>query len=217
VAIKFLRPDLLKDRTIVEKFLVEARAAKAIQHPNLVRLLGLAEIQGKKAAVMEYVEGFTLAALFQRNKRLSLKQGLDLLSMLCVALGQSHKAKLLHRDVKMTNILVAKGGGLRLAGVGLGALRTAQLGPADGYPAPELLAGKPIDPRSDIYSVGALIFHVLSGTHPLQQTGAPPSLRTIVPEIPEALDQILARCLAEQPAERFSHVGELFNAAKALR
>ena len=217
VVVKFLRDDLLKDRTVVEKFLAEARTAKAIQHPNLVRLLGLTEIQERKAAIMEYVEGFTLAALFQRNKRLSLKQGLDLLSMLCVALGQAHKAKLLHRDVKMTNVLVAKGGGLRLTGVGLGALRTAQLGPADGYPAPELLAGQPIDPRSDIYSIGALIFHALSGLHPLQQTGAPPSLRSIVPEIPEALNQILTRCLAEHPAARFSQVGELFNAVKPLR
>ena len=217
VAIKFLREDLIMNGKVVERFLAEARAAKAIQHPNLVRLLGLTEIQGKKAAVMEYVEGFNLAALVQRNKRLSIKQGLDLLSMLCVALGQAHKNKLLHRDLKMTNILVAKGGGLRLTGVGLGALRTAQLGPADGYPPPELLNGQTIDPRSDIYSVGALIFHCLSGLHPLQHRGALPSLRTVVPDAPEALDEILARCMSEQAANRFSHVGELFNAVKPLR
>ncbi len=217
VAIKFLREDLIMNGKVVERFLAEARAAKAIQHPNLVRLLGLTEIQGKKAAVMEYVEGFNLAALVQRNKRLSIKQGLDLLSMLCVALGQAHKNKLLHRDLKMTNILVAKGGGLRLTGVGLGALRTAQLGPADGYPPPELLNGQTIDPRSDIYSVGALIFHCLSGLHPLQHRGALPSLRTVAPDAPETLDEILARCMSEQAANRFSHVGELFNAVKPLK
>jgi len=182
-----------------------------------VRLLGLTEIQGKKAVVMEYVEGFNLAALVQRNQRLSIKQGLDLLSVLCVALGQAHKNKLLHRDLKMTNILVAKGGGLRLTGVGLGALRTAQLGPADGYPPPELLNGQTIDPRSDIYSVGALIFHCLSGLHPLQHNGALPSLRTVVPDAPGALGEILARCMSEQASNRFSHVGELFNATKPLR
>lgn len=215
VAVKFLRQELLKDKAVVQRLLAEARSARSLQHPSLVRLLGLTEIEGRKAAVMEFVEGFDLAALMARAKRLTIKQGLDLLSTLCVALGHAHQNKILHLDLKMTNVLVAKGGKLRLTGIGLGALRLPALGKADDYPSPELLGGLKTDVRSDIYSLGGLIFHGLSGQHPAEQQAA--SLRQLMPEVPEALDNLIARCLAEDPAARFSNVADLAAAARPLR
>jgi tetratricopeptide (TPR) repeat protein len=220
VAVKFLRNDLLKDKTVVKRLLAEARLARSLHHPSLVRLLGLTEIDGRKAAVMEFVEGFDLAALMARSKRLTIKQGLDLLSTLCIALGHAHQNKILHLDLKMTNVLVTKGGKLKLAGLGLGALRIPALPKADGYPSPELVGGLQTDARSDIYSLGGMIFHGLSGQHPSSQQSQPngaPALRQLLPEIPEPLDKLVSRCLAEDPAARFSTVAEVLAAARPLR
>ncbi len=222
VAVKLLRGELLRDRIVVQLFLAEAQAARTLEHPNLVRFLGLVEIQGAKAAVTEYVEGFDLKAFLSRNKRLSLKQSVDLLTTLADAFGYAHEKRLLHRDLKLTNLLVGKAGKLKIAGFGLGALRVRELDPADGYPSPEFLSGAPFGVRSDIYAVGALIFHALTGQNPVAgegpaANGSPPRLRQLLPEAPDSLDQILARCLMQDPAERFGSTGELLAAAKGVQ
>jgi tetratricopeptide (TPR) repeat protein len=220
VVVKLLRPELLRDRTVVQQFLAEAQAARALDHPSLVRFLGLVEIQGAKAAVTEFVEGFDLAAFLARNKRISIKQAIDLLTTLADAFGYAHERRLLHRDLKLTNVLVGKAGKLKVAGFGLGALRVRELDPTDGYPSPEFLGGAPFGVRSDIYALGALIFHALTGQHPAGQgasaNGSPPRLREVLPEAPESLDHILARCLMQDPAQRFSSTSELLAAAKSV-
>jgi len=220
VVVKLLRPELLRDRLVVQQFLAEAQAARSLDHPSLVRFLGLVEIQGAKAAVTEYVEGFDLAAFLSRNKRISIKQAVDLLTTLADAFGYAHEKRLLHRDLKPTNILVGKAGKLKIAGFGLGALRIRELDPADGYPSPEFLGGAPFGIRSDIYALGALIFHAVTGQNPSglgpSANGSPPRLRQVLPEAPDSLDQILARCLMQDPAERFSSTSELLAAAKMV-
>ncbi|HEX9724736.1 MAG TPA: protein kinase [Vicinamibacteria bacterium] len=221
VIIKFLRRELLQDRAVVERFLAEAKIAKTIDHPNLVRLLGLTEIRAHKVVVTEYVDGRSLDSLLSGAKRLSVKQALDLLSTLCVALSYAHQRNLLHKDLKMADVLVARGGKLRLAGFGLGALRTPAAGKDYRYPPPEFLAGRPADARTDIYSLGGMLFHGLTGVHPASPeaaaNGAPPTLRRLLPEVPDPLDEIVTRCLAEEPEERFANVAELYAAASELR
>jgi tetratricopeptide (TPR) repeat protein len=218
LAVKFIRPELLGDRDTVRELLDEARRAREIEHPHIVHLLGLAEISGRRAVVMEYVDGYDLSKILAGNKRLTIKQALDLLNKLSSALGQAHQEKLLHRDLKMTNVLIAKGGTLRLTGIGLGALRTPKLGKADGYPPPEFLSGQPADERMDVYSLGALLFHGLSGLPPDNpEVPSPPSLKTLLPDVPDALDQLITRCLAEDPASRFQNIVDLAAAARAIR
>jgi eukaryotic-like serine/threonine-protein kinase len=221
VAVKLLRPDLLRDRAVVQQFLAEAQQARSLDHPSLVRFLGLVDIQGSKAVVTEFVEGFDLATFLNRSKRISVKQSVDLLTTLSLALGYAHERNLLHRDLKASNILVGKGGKLRVAGFGLGALRRRELGRADGFPSPEFLSGAPFDARSDIYALGAVIFHALTGLHPedpqLSQNGSAPRLRQVLPEAPESLDQIVGRCLARDPTERFATTGELLAAARIVQ
>jgi tetratricopeptide (TPR) repeat protein len=220
VVVKLLRGDLLRDRMVVQQFLAEAQAARTLEHPSLVRLLGLVEIQGSKAAVTEYVEGFDLAAFLARNKRISIKQSVDLLTTLADAFGYAHERRLLHRDLKPSNILVGKAGKLKIAGFGLGALRVRELDPSDGYPSPEFLGGAPFGIRADIYALGALIFHALTGQNPGQgasANGSPPRLKQILPEAPDALDRILAQCLMQDPAQRFATSGELLSAAKSVQ
>lgn len=220
VTVKLLREDLLKDKAVVQRFLAEAKVARELSHPSLVRLLGLVEIEGAKACVTEYVEGFDLASFIARASRLSLKQALDLLKTLCGALAYAHERRLLHNDLKPTNVIVGKGGNLKLTGFGLGALRVRQLGKADGYPSPEFLSGGAFDQRSDIYSLGALLFHAITGQHPesqeLAQNGQPPRLRQLVADAPEPLEQILGRCLAKDPDQRFANMNEVLAAAQAF-
>ena len=214
VTVKLLRADLIRDQAIVQQFLAEAKIARALEHPSLVRLLGLIEIQGSKAAVTEFVEGFSLSTFLERNKRLTTKQAIDLLNTLSMAVGYAHERKLLHRDLKLTNILIGAGGKLKVTGFGIGALRLPQLGKADGYPAPEFLSGTPIGPRSDIYSLGAVIYHGLTAQDPTAANGAAPPLRQLIPDAPEALEGVLARCLAPDPSARFATTAEIVAALK---
>jgi len=221
VAVKFLRAELLRDRAVAQRLLAEVKLARGLEHPSLVRLLGLAEIDRQKAAVMEFVEGYDLAALIRQNKRLSVKQGLDLLTTLCIALGFAHQNNLLHLDLKMTNVMIAKGGKVRLTGIGLGALRTAGLGGDDGYPPPEFLRGHKPDERCDIYALGGLLFHGLSGVHPSRRQpspdGASPSLLQLAPDVPETLERIISTCLSENPIARFNNVVDLLDSVSTLR
>jgi len=213
--VKLLRADLIRNQAVVQQFLAEAKIARELKHPSLVRLLGLIEIQGSKAAVTEFVEGFSLSTFLQRNKRLTIKQAIDLLNTLAIAVGYAHERKLLHRDLKLTNIFVGAGGKLKVTGFGIGALRLPQLGKADGYPAPEFLNGTAVGPRSDIYSVGAVIYHALTEQNPTEANGAATPLRQLLPDAPEALEAVLARCLAPDPATRFATTGEIVAALKS--
>lgn len=217
VTVKLLRNDLMQDQGLVQRFLAEAKIARGLDHPSIVRLLGLIEIQGSKAAVTEFVEGFSLSAFLGRNKRVTIKQAIDLLNTLSMAIGYAHERRLLHRDLKLTNILIGAGGRLKLAGFGLGVLRLPQLGKADGYPAPELLNNTAIGPRSDIYSLGAAIFHALTGRNPVDDQGPVPPLRQVLPEAPERLEQILAKCLAPDPAQRFATTAGITAALKGVQ
>lgn len=214
VTVKLLRADLIRDQAVVQQFLAEAKIARALDHPSLVRLLGLIEIQGSKAAVTEFVEGFSLSTFIERNKRLTIKQAIDLLNTLSLAVGYAHERKLLHRDLKLTNILIGAGGKLKVTGFGIGALRLPQLGKADGYPAPEFLTGTAVGPRSDIYSLGAVIFHGLTAQDPTAANGTAPPLRQLIPDAPETLEQVLARCLAPDPSARFATTAEIVTALK---
>jgi serine/threonine-protein kinase len=222
VIVKLLKGELLRDRMVVQQFLAEANAARSLEHPSVVRFLGLVEIQGAKAAVTEFVDGFDLGTFVSRNKRISFKQSVDLLVTLSEAFGVAHDRRLLHRDLKLTNILVAKTGRLKIAGFGLGALRVRELDPKDGYPSPEFLGGEPFGIRSDIYALGALIFHALTGRNPAAGRGAsgngsPPRLREVMPDAPELLDEILGRCLMPDPTHRFESTGELLASARTVR
>lgn len=212
VTVKLLRKELLSDPQTVQAFLSEAKLARELEHPSLVRLLGLIQMEGERAAVTEYVEGFSLSQFLARNKRVSVKQAVDLLSNLSNALAYAHERGLLHRDLKPTNVIIASGGKIRVTGFGLGALRTPALGTADGYPPPEFLAGTTGDRRSDLYSLAALIVHALTGRRP--EPGTPNG--AALPDVPEELEPILSRCLAPDPAERFSAATEIAEAARAV-
>ena len=205
VAIKLLRPELLEDQTVARAFMQDAKRARPLKHPHLAKLLAVAEVRGHQAMVTEFVEGVSLASFLEHNERLSIQQVMYLLTNAAEALAYAHAHRLVHRNLKDAKIILGAGGDMRLTGLGLGALRLPQLGAEDGYPAPELLTGELPDPRSDVFSLGAMAIHCLNGaaTERADGLGAP-------------VQQILDRCVEPNPDDRFSSVAELLQALESV-
>lgn len=235
VAIKVLPPDRAQSSDLRERFRREARTAAQLSHPNIVPLLTFGEDDGLMFFVMGYVEGEALAQRLQREGRLQATETIRILSELADALGYAHGRGVVHRDVKPENILLeAPRGGVRLTdfGVAKGLTSSSSLtteGAVIGTPhymSPEQASGRAdLDTRSDIYSMGALAFTLLTGRPPFTGRTAseilrqhlsqdPPRLRDLNPDLPGALDEVVRRCLAKEPSARWGSAGEF---AKALQ
>ena len=235
VAIKVLPPDRAQSADLRERFRREARTAAQLSHPNIVPLLTFGEEDGLMFFVMGYVEGEPLSQRVQREGRLQAGEAIRILSELAEALGYAHGRGVVHRDVKPENILLeAPRGVVRLTdfGVAKGLTSTSSLtteGAVIGTPhymSPEQASGRAdVDTRSDIYSMGALAFTLLTGRPPftgrtpsdiLRQhlSQDPPRLRDLNPELPAALDDAVRRCLAKEPKARWATAGDF---AKALQ
>jgi tRNA A-37 threonylcarbamoyl transferase component Bud32 len=231
VAVKLLKPDLLEDKVFRERFQQEAQAIAAIEHPNVARFLDLV-VGDPTFLVMEYVKGQTLAERL-RTGPLPLAEAIACAVRLCWALGAAHAAGIIHRDLKPGNVILTPdlehGETPKLIDFGLaklaaqtdkGALtRTGQVVGTPKYMAPEQIAGRPVDARSDLYSLGCLLYEMLIGRPPFvgdddvqvlyQQIHDPPQpLRKHLPEAPEAVEKVLARMLSKEPAARYPTVSE---------
>ncbi len=235
VAIKVLPPERAQSADLRERFRREARTAAQLSHPNIVPLLTFGEDDGLMYFVMGYVEGEALSTRVQREGRLQTGEAVRVLSELSEALGYAHGRGVVHRDIKPENILLEQPKAVvRLTdfGVAKGLTASSALtteGAVIGTPhymSPEQASGRAdVDTRSDIYSMGALAFTLFTGRPPflgrnaseiLRQhlTQEPPRLRDQVPELPAALDEAIRRCLAKDPAARWSSAPEF---AKALQ
>ncbi|MBK5257486.1 MAG: protein kinase [Vicinamibacteria bacterium] len=236
VAIKVLPPDRAQSSDLRERFRREARTAAQLSHPNIVPLLTFGENDGLMYFVMGYVEGEALSAAVRREGRLKSAEAVRVLSELAEALAYAHGRQVVHRDVKPENILLeVPNGVVRLTdfGVARGVSAASSL-TAEGavigtphYMSPEQAAGRSdVDPRSDIYSMGALAFTLFTGRPPfdgrsvteiLRQhlTRDVPRLRDQVPELPAALDDAVRRCLAKEPSARWSSATEFSRALQA--
>ncbi len=230
-ALKVLEPSLVaRQPEIREQFWAEARAAANLLHPHVVTIHNLGSVQGFHFIEMEYIPGGqTLRESLVRKGPLEPVRASTLARQIVLALGAAHEAGLVHRDVKPANVLLTPDGRAKLADFGL-VRRLDELAdggaPLAGTPtfmAPELFRGTPASPRSDIYALGVLLFHTLSGRLPfaadsigkliqLHQREPMPDVREFVPGVPDALVDILEKCLAKSPADRFASANELGNA-----
>jgi eukaryotic-like serine/threonine-protein kinase len=233
VAVKVLRPDLARDPSFQGRFRREAQSAASLNHPSIVAVYDTGEDrQGNVSTpyiVMEYVEGRTLRELIEAEGRLLPRRALELTAQICAALDQAHQAGIVHRDVKPGNVMLTPSGqvkvmdfGIARAVTGTAATMTqtaAVIGTAH-YLSPEQARGEHVDARSDVYSTGCLLYELLTGGPPFSGDSAvavayqhvredpvPPS--RIEPDVPAAIDAIVLKAMAKNPANRYQTAGEM--------
>jgi serine/threonine-protein kinase len=228
VAIKLLGEHLAEDDEFRARFLLEARIAGGLSHPNVVAVFDAGEDGGRPYIVMEIVSGETLAAVLHREGRLPPRQVAEIGMQAAAGLAHAHAHGLVHRDVKPHNLLIRADGVLKVADFGIARAAEATrrltqigtiLGTAD-YLAPEQALGEDVTPAADVYGLGAVLYEALTGRTPFQaetlvqlltalQHGAvvPPS--ELVPGVPPALEETIMRCLARNPAYRPASAAEV--------
>lgn len=236
VAIKVLPPDLAAHETLRERFLRETRLAAGFNHPNIVSVHAVEQVDGLLCLVMEYVDGETLTQRVRRGGPLSPPEAVRLLEETGWALAYAHSRGVIHRDVKPDNILIERATGRALiTDFGIARSTTAdgltRVGEVIGTPqfmSPEQAAGEDLDGRSDLYALGVVGFFALTGRLPFQAptaqallgmhlTQAPPSLTSVRPDLPPALGAVIDRCLAKDPDDRFPGGEALVSAVEELR
>jgi serine/threonine-protein kinase len=239
VAVKLLAEHLAQDSNFVSRFRREALAAARLVHPNIVQVFdfGAEEDSGRPFIVMEWVDGPSCAEILRELGRLAPDDAVSILSEACRGLDYAHRNGVVHRDVKPGNLLRARDGGqVKLADFGIAKATEhsdmtkvgSVLGTA-AYLSPEQARGEPAGPASDLYALGVVSYQLLAGRLPYeaasltdlarqQDTGAPPLLHEVDPEIPRALSLVVARALERDPADRFADAAEMERAlAGALR
>jgi len=236
LAMKLLHADLALDRAFLRRFHREAETLARLQHPNIVRFYGLEQDGELSFMLMDYIEGRSLKQLiFNANGPLRFGQVLDIMRQLCQALQFAHYEGFVHSDVKPGNVLIDRAGRVMLNDFGIARMAqssTATLGGAGTpvYMSPEQARGEKPSPLSDIYSMGIMLFEMLTGERPFngEQSKArgtaddrvrweqinlsPPSPRELNPEVTEALEAVILRALSKDPAERFPGALEMAQA-----
>ena len=241
VALKVLHPRLVADPRFVERFEREARAAGALNHINIVHVQDAGQAEGTYYYAMEYIDGPTVAAELRARGAMPPERAVDTVRQIATALGFAHGQGILHRDVKPENIMLTADGTAKLADLGLAMFvdthaTDAERG-ADGklrvwgtpsYMAPEVALGREPDPRSDLYSLGATFFHMLTARVPFtaaaatdvlaKHVSAPlPSMQDFNPAVPVALNRIVERLMAKDRARRYPDAAELVADLSVLR
>ncbi|MCD4691078.1 protein kinase, partial [bacterium] len=242
VAIKMLARDVTGDRERVERFIREAQAASAVNHPNIATIYEIDEADGATFIAMEHVEGKTLRARMDAGD-LAPDGVLDVALQVCSGLAKAHELGIVHRDIKPENVIVRPDGIAKILDFGLaklmepsgetdatGAMELTQAGVIMGtarYMSPEQAQGTPVDVRSDVFSVGALLYEMVAGRPAFDGQNRMQLLYAVVNSSPEpilddgrfpsGLLDILARTLAKSPVDRYADCGEAAEALRALQ
>ncbi len=225
VALKVLQTRYMGDEQFVERFRREAKAAAGFSHPNLVAIFDWGALDGTYYIVMEYVEGETLKELIRRRGRLSGNEAVTTALGLLAALSYAHTHGVVHRDIKSQNILIDQAGTVKVTDFGIahagdhGMTEAGSILGTAQYLAPEQARGERVDERSDLYSVGVVLFEMLTGQVPFKGDSAvtvalkhvntmPPEPAELVPGLPYALNQIVMKALAKDPEQRYQNADE---------
>ncbi len=222
VAIKVLRPDRMATEGFARRFLAEAKALGRLDHPNIVRVFNVDEHEGTVYIVMEFLQGDSLGDLMQK-RRFSPLEIAEIGASVAEALDDAHAKGIVHRDVKPNNILVRADGRIKITDFGIAhiedpsAREQTQAGEILGTPAymsPEQVLGRPVDGRSDIFSLGIILYELCAGWRPFGGENLasvfnaitqeePPPIAGGDPPIPEGLERAVMKCLRKSPAERY--------------
>lgn len=238
VAIKVLFPEFATDDNFVERFRREAQSAANLSHPNIVNVYDWGKYEGTYFIAMEEVQGRTLADVLKTNGQLTSKQAAEIASEVAAALGFAHEKGTAHRDIKPANILIGKNGQVKVADFGIARAMNAptesnltQVGSVMGtatYFSPEQAQGAQPDPRSDLYSLGIVMYEMVAGRAPFtgdnpvsiaykQVHDAPQPLVQIVADVPKAYEAMVAKLLAKDPKVRYPSAGALRDDLRRFR
>ena len=229
VAVKVLRGDLANDEKFVRRFQREALSASSLNHPNIVEMYDVGEDDGNFYIVMEYVDGKNLKQLIKRRTKLSLTEVVDIMKQLTDGISHAHDSFIIHRDIKPQNMLILDNGLVKITDFGIAvALNSTQLTQTNSvmgsvhYLPPEQAAGKGATFKSDIYSLGIMMYELITGKLPfrgenaveiaLKQMKEPiPSIREENNEIPQAVENIVLKACAKNPKNRYDTAREMYN------
>ena len=229
VAIKVLRGDLSNDEKFIRRFKREALSVSNLSHPNIVEVYDVGEEEGNYYIVMEYIEGKTLKQLLQKRGALTLTEVIDIMSQLTDGLSHAHEAYIIHRDIKPQNIMIEDNGLVKITDFGIAmALNSTQLTQTNSvmgsvhYLPPEQANGKGSTVKSDIYSLGILMYELLTGSVPFKGDNAVeialkhmkeklPSIRKQNPTIPQSIENIVLKATAKNPKNRYDAVKDMYN------
>ena len=234
VAVKVLLQRYLNDPTFVERFRREAKAAAGLNQQNLVAIYDWGELDGTYYIVMEYVEGETLKDLIRRRGRLSGNESVNVTMQLLAAVDFAHRSGIVHRDIKPQNVMLDRGGTVKVMDFGIARAGDSGMTEAGSilgtaqYLAPEQAKGHPVDERSDLYSVGVVLYEMLTGTVPFKGDSAvtvalkhvnevPREPAELVPGLPYSMNQIVLKAMAKDPADRYQSAAEFARDLRAAR
>ena len=227
VAVKVLRGDLASDEKFVRRFQREALSASSLSHPNIVEMYDVGEDDGQYYIVMEYVDGKTLKQVLKARGKLSVPEVVDIMLQLTDGMAHAHDAYIIHRDIKPQNIMILSNGMIKITDFGVAtALNSTQLTQTNSvmgtvhYLPPEQAQGKGSTIRSDIYSMGIMMYELLTGLVPYKGDNAVeialkhlkeplPSVRKKDPSIPQSIENIIIKATAKNPKNRYTDAREM--------
>jgi hypothetical protein len=217
VALKFLPEHFAEDPAAHERFVSEVRTARQVSHPNVCRVFDIGEVDGSQFLSMEFIDGDDLSSLLRRIGRLPPDKALEIARQLCAGLHGVHQAGILHRDFKPANVMIDGRGKARLTDFGLAGLESElEEGAIAGTPAymsPEQIAGKELTTKSDIYSLGLVLYEVFTGKRAFtgdtigelvrkHKSSAPTTPSEVIKDIDPLVEKVILRCLEKDPRER---------------
>lgn len=225
VAVKVLKSEYRQDKNFVRKFREEAQAAARLAHPNIVNVYDVGEEQGIHYIVMELVEGITLKNYIERKGKLTIKEATSIAIQVSMGLEVAHNNDIVHRDIKPQNIMISKDGKVKVMDFGIAKAASSETIASNAmgsvhYTSPEQARGGYSDAKSDIYSLGIVMYEMVTGRVPFdgETTVAVavkhlqeemPSPKIFCPELPVSLEQIIYKCTEKSPAKRYANMAEL--------
>lgn len=235
VAVKMLREGFASDPAFLARFQREAQSAANLDHPNIVTVYDVGQDGSRHYIVMEYVDGQDLKSLIRQKGRMSVDETLDIAGQVCAGVGRAHRARIIHCDIKPQNVLVTQDGRVKVTDFGIArALSESGLTESETvwgsplYFSPEQAAGAPPTPASDVYSIGVMMYEMLSGEPPFQAEKAtalalkhmreePPPLAARNPQVPSQLEWIVRKVLAKEPSARYRSAEQLAHVLEEYR
>lgn len=234
VAVKILKEEYSDDKNFVEKFRTEALAAARLSHPNIVNIYDVGQQDGIYYIVMEYVEGETLKDIICKEGPLSVNKAVNIAIMICDGIHHAHEKGLIHKDIKPHNILITNNGMVKVADFGIAqAITSKTITFGDNvvgsvhYISPEQAKGQPVTPATDIYSLGCVLYEMLTGKIPFDAESPitvalkhihdePVSPRTLNRNVPPGLEGIILKAMEKLPAHRYSSAEQMRNALLSI-